>query len=84
MFFCSTIFSTPAIRFITWLTCSRNQAHKSIQVGVLLRKIGRQTVPFEPNYCGFEIPDVFVVGYGLDYNDEYRHLPYVGVFDESK
>ncbi len=57
---------------------------QSIKVGVLLRKIGRQTVPFEPNYCGFEIPDVFVVGYGLDYNDEYRHLPYVGVFDESK
>jgi hypoxanthine phosphoribosyltransferase len=62
----------------------RKSGAQSIRVGVLLRKIGRQTVPFEPNYCGFEIPDVFVVGYGLDYNDEYRHLPYVGVFDESK
>ena len=30
-------------------------------------------------YVGFEIPDEFVIGYGLDYNDEYRHLPYVGV-----
>jgi hypoxanthine phosphoribosyltransferase len=57
---------------------------KSVRVAVLLRKIGRQTIPFEPDYCGFEIPDVFVVGYGLDYNDEYRHLPYVGVFTESK
>jgi len=36
-------------------------------------------VPFEPDYCGFEIPDRFVVGYGLDFNDEYRHLPYIGV-----
>lgn len=51
----------------------------SVRVGVLLRKIGRQTVPLEPDYCGFEIPDAFVVGYGLDYNDEYRHLPYVAV-----
>jgi hypoxanthine phosphoribosyltransferase len=33
----------------------------------------------EPDYCGFDIPNVFVVGYGLDYNDEYRHLPYVAV-----
>jgi hypoxanthine phosphoribosyltransferase len=51
----------------------------SLKVGVLLRKIGRQTVPFEPDYCGFEIPDAFVVGYGLDYNDEYRHLPDIAV-----
>jgi hypoxanthine phosphoribosyltransferase len=56
----------------------------SIRVAVLLRKIGRQKIPFEPNYCGFEIPDAFVVGYGLDYNDEYRHLPYVGILDETK
>jgi hypoxanthine phosphoribosyltransferase len=47
----------------------------SLRVGVLLRKKGRQTVPMEPDYCGFEIPDAFVVGYGLDFNDEYRHLP---------
>jgi hypoxanthine phosphoribosyltransferase len=51
----------------------------SVHTAVLLRKVGRQMVPFEPDYCGFEIPDVFVVGYGLDYNDDYRHLPYVGV-----
>jgi hypoxanthine phosphoribosyltransferase len=57
---------------------------KSVRVAVLLRKIGRQTIPFEPNYCGFEIPDAFVVGYGLDFNDEYRHLPYVGILEEGK
>ena len=48
---------------------------------VLLRKQGRQQVPFEPDYTGFDIPNAFVVGYGLDYNDEYRHLPYLAIFD---
>jgi hypoxanthine phosphoribosyltransferase len=51
----------------------------SVRTAVLLRKIGRQVVPIEPDYCGFVIPDEFVVGYGLDFNDDYRHLPYVGV-----
>ena len=51
----------------------------SVKVGVLLRKVGRQEVPFEPDYVGFTIPDKFVIGYGLDYNDEYRHLPFIGV-----
>jgi hypoxanthine phosphoribosyltransferase len=49
----------------------------SLRVAVLLRKLGRQTFALAPDYCGFEIPNVFVVGYGLDFNDEYRHLPYV-------
>lgn len=51
----------------------------SVKVGVLLRKVGRQEVPFEPDFVGFTIPDKFVIGYGLDYNDEYRHLPFIGV-----
>ena len=69
----------------TGQTLSRLVAHlkelgpASVSTAVLVRKVGRQTVPFEPDYCGFEIPDAFVVGYGLDYNDDYRHLPYVGV-----
>src|ERR1051326_1888815 len=41
----------------------------SIKVAVLLRKQGRQTIPVEPDYCGFTIPNAFVVGYGLDFND---------------
>lgn len=53
----------------------------SVKVGVLLRKIGRQEVPFEPDFVGFTIPDKFVIGYGLDFNDEYRHLPYIGVIE---
>jgi hypoxanthine phosphoribosyltransferase len=51
----------------------------SVRVAVLLRKQGRQQVSLQPDYVGFEIPDAFVIGYGLDYNDEYRHLPYVAL-----
>jgi hypoxanthine phosphoribosyltransferase len=57
----------------------KDRGAKSVRTAVLLRKVGRQIVLLEPDYCGFVIPDAFVVGYGLDYNDEYRHLPYVGV-----
>jgi len=53
----------------------------SVRTVVLLRKLGRQLVALEPDYCGFEIPDVFVVGYGLDYNDEFRHLPFLAGLD---
>ncbi len=55
----------------------------SVRSAVLLRKRGRQRVAFEPDYCGFDIPDAFVVGYGLDFNDEYRHLPYIGVLSTA-
>ncbi len=56
----------------------------SVHVGVLLRKVGRQKVPLEPEYAGFDIPDAFVVGYGLDYNDMMRHLPYIAVLSEEE
>ncbi len=49
----------------------------TLRTGVLLRKAGRQRLPVEPDYCGFDIPDRFVVGYGLDFNDEFRNLPYI-------
>jgi hypoxanthine phosphoribosyltransferase len=55
----------------------------SLRLAVLLRKQGRQREPVEPDYCGFAIPNCFVVGYGLDYNDEYRHLPYIAVWEEN-
>jgi hypoxanthine phosphoribosyltransferase len=57
----------------------RNAA--SVHTVVLLWKKSRTTAPVAPDYVGFEIPDQFVVGYGLDFNDEYRHLPYVGVLE---
>jgi len=56
----------------------------SLEVAVLLRKKGRQQMPVEPDYCGFEIPNVFVVGYGLDFNDEFRQLPYIGVLPATE
>ena len=37
----------------------------------------------KPDFFGFEIPDAFVVGYGLDYNDDYRHLPFIEALDEA-
>ena len=54
---------------------------QSIRSLVLLRKQGRQEVELEPDFVGFDIPDEFVVGYGLDYNDAYRHLPYVAALE---
>jgi hypoxanthine phosphoribosyltransferase len=54
----------------------------SLRIAVLLRKEGRQQIALDPHYCGFTIPDAFVVGYGLDYNDAYRNLPYIAVLEE--
>ncbi|MCP4193508.1 MAG: hypoxanthine phosphoribosyltransferase [Planctomycetaceae bacterium] len=54
---------------------------KSIRTAVLLRKVGQQEVDLEPDFVGFDIPNEFVVGYGLDYEDEYRNLPYVACLE---
>ena len=51
----------------------------SLEICSLFWKKGEQAVPMEVRYPGFEIPAVFVVGYGLDYNEKYRNLPYIGV-----
>ncbi|WP_437221721.1 hypoxanthine phosphoribosyltransferase [Planctomicrobium sp. SH661] len=56
---------------------------RSIQSAVLLWKKVRTAVQGAPDYYCFEIPDEFVVGYGLDFNNQYRHLPYIGVIEES-
>lgn len=55
----------------------------SLKSAVLLLKTGRQEVDWRPKFVAFEIPDEFVVGYGLDYNDEYRNLPYLACLDPS-
>ena len=55
---------------------------RSVKSAVLLWKSDRTTVNLVPDYFGFRIPDEFVVGYGLDYNDEFRHLPFIGIPDE--
>ena len=49
----------------------------SLEVAALLRKEGIQKVPLDLRYVGFDIPDEFVVGYGLDYDERYRNLPHV-------
>ena len=51
----------------------------SVRTCVLLDKRGRREVPFEADFTGFEIPDRFVVGYGLDFAERYRNLPCIGV-----
>ena len=52
---------------------------KSLEICTLLDKKSRRVVKIESDYCGFDIDDLFVIGYGLDYNQEYRNLPYIGV-----
>ena len=56
---------------------------KSVRTCTLLDKPDRREVDFTPDYSGFVIPDEFVVGYGLDYNESYRELPFVGVLRRS-
>ena len=54
-----------------------------LHTAVLLHKLGRQEVDIRPDFIAFEIPDEFVVGYGLDYRDQYRNLPFVAVLEEA-
>jgi len=55
----------------------------SIHSAVLLHKRERQEVDYTPDYTAFHIPNEFVVGYGLDYEDMYRNLPYLAVLEED-
>ena len=56
----------------------------SIRSAVLLQKEGRCEVPMKPDFVAFTIPNEFVVGYGLDYQYQYRHLPYLAVLEPSE
>lgn len=58
-------------------------APSSLRSAVLLRKHGRQEVKAEPDFVAFDIPDEFVVGYGLDYEDMYRNLPFLGALEQN-
>jgi hypoxanthine phosphoribosyltransferase len=55
----------------------------SLEVVTLLSKEGKQRVPISCKYVGFSVPDEFVVGYGLDFAERYRNLPYIGVLKPS-
>jgi hypoxanthine phosphoribosyltransferase len=59
----------------------RRSSPRSVRSAVLLSKTGKAKVPLQPDYHCFQIPDRFVVGYGLDYNDDYRHLPFIAALD---
>ena len=57
----------------------KNRGARSVRTCTLLDKPVRRKVHFVPDYIGTEIPDEFVIGYGLDFDEKYRSLPYVGV-----
>ena len=61
----------------------RDRHPNSIKIVTLLNKPARRTADIQPDYCCFEVPDEFVVGYGLDFDERYRNLPYVGVLKEE-
>ena len=60
-------------------TLLKNRNAHSVRTCTLLDKPSRREVDFAPDFCGATIPDEFVVGYGLDYDEKYRNLPFVGV-----
>lgn len=61
----------------------RNKGAKEIKIVTLLDKPARREKAIEADYIGFVVPDEFVIGYGLDYNQKYRNLPYIGVIKEE-
>ena len=60
-----------------------NKGARTVKVVALLDKPSRRKVDIRADYIGFEIENEFVVGFGLDYNQKYRNLPYVGVLKEE-
>ena len=61
----------------------KNRGAASIELCCLLDKPEGRVVPYEPKYAGKVIPNEFVIGYGLDYNEYYRNLPYVAVVKDE-
>ena len=68
------------LHLLTEMLLERNPA--SLELAVLLNKPSRRKVCLDADYVGFDIPDEFVVGWGLDYDQKYRDLPYIGVIKE--
>ncbi len=64
---------------VTIIELLKHRGAKSVKMATLLDKPEGRTRPYQPEYVGKVIPKEFVVGYGLDYNEFYRNLPYVGV-----
>ncbi|GAA1488300.1 hypoxanthine phosphoribosyltransferase [Brachybacterium sacelli] len=69
---------------LKWLLSNlRSRGPRSVEVATLLRKPEAARVEIDVKYVGFDIPNEFVIGYGLDYAENYRNLPYVGVLERS-
>lgn len=73
--------SGNTLNYIKKILEDRNPA--SLKICTLLDKPERRVKPIEVEYKGFEIPDEFVIGYGLDFAEKYRNLPFIGVLKES-
>jgi hypoxanthine phosphoribosyltransferase len=69
------------LQYLTQLLQGRNPS--SLKIVSLLDKSSRRKVAFQPNYCGYEVEDHFVVGYGFDYAEKYRNLPYIGILKKE-
>lgn len=69
--------SGMTLSYLSQLLRARNP--RSIRIATLLDKPERRTADIQADYYGFRVPDAFVVGYGLDYSEKYRNLPYIGV-----
>ena len=73
----------------TGLTCQKlfeyfkNHNCASVNICTMLDKPSRRKVNIVPKYCGYEIEDYFVIGYGLDYNEAYRNIPCVGIINKK-
>jgi len=67
------------VTFQYLLTALRNRKPATLRTVTLLDKPSRRIRPVQADYVGFSIPDAFVVGYGLDFAQKYRELPYIGV-----
>jgi len=61
----------------------KNKGAGKVKIVSLLDKPSRRVIPIEADYTGFVIPNEFVVGFGLDFNEKYRNLPYVGVLKDE-
>ncbi|WP_423777708.1 hypoxanthine phosphoribosyltransferase [Dermabacter hominis] len=69
---------------LSWLrTNLRSRGPKSVEICTLLRKPEAVKVDIDVKYVGFDIPNEFVIGYGLDYAEKYRNLPYIGILKPS-
>jgi hypoxanthine phosphoribosyltransferase len=69
--------SGVTLNYILELLRARKPA--SIKLCALLDKPSRRKIPVDVHYTGFVVPDAFVVGYGFDYNEKYRNMPYIGI-----